>query len=317
MLRRLLLQQHRKMSSSSSSSTQPHLTLPSGAAHPYLLYGTAWKNEQTTALVLEALNAGFRGIDTACQPRHYREDLVGAALKQCSIPREQLYIQTKFTAVDGQDAATCPYPTRAPIETQVEASVGTSLRNLGLGGPGGYIDTVLLHSPLESKSATLRAWRVLEGSVDSGVIRHLGISNVTIPELTELYAAADVKPAVVQNRFYPGNHWDHLVRDWCRDHAMVWQSFWTLTGNPALLKSNPVEAVAEKVLGDPGKREEALYLLVMALGRGWKGGGGVAILDGTTRVEAMREDLKLPEKLGLVTDEMLADFKRLIGEPEH
>ena len=41
-----------------------------------LLYGTAWKKEQTTELVVEAIKNGFEGIDTACQPKHYREDLV-------------------------------------------------------------------------------------------------------------------------------------------------------------------------------------------------------------------------------------------------
>lgn len=48
---------------------------------PKLLYGTAWKKDATADLVFLALKTGFRGIDTAAQPRHYREDLVGAAVK--------------------------------------------------------------------------------------------------------------------------------------------------------------------------------------------------------------------------------------------
>lgn len=44
------------------------------------MYGTAWKKERTSDLVVQAVRAGFRGIDTACQPKHYREDLVGEAL---------------------------------------------------------------------------------------------------------------------------------------------------------------------------------------------------------------------------------------------
>merc|ERR1712187_770046 len=54
----------------------------SGKKMPALLYGTAWKKDETADLVLQALLAGFRGIDTACQPKHYREDLVGVALAQ-------------------------------------------------------------------------------------------------------------------------------------------------------------------------------------------------------------------------------------------
>ena len=45
-----------------------------------LVYGTAWKREATADLVVRAIRAGFRSIDTACQPKHYREDLVGAAI---------------------------------------------------------------------------------------------------------------------------------------------------------------------------------------------------------------------------------------------
>lgn len=51
------------------------------APMPKLLYGTAWKKDATADLVFLALKTGFRGIDTAAQPRHYREDLVGAAVK--------------------------------------------------------------------------------------------------------------------------------------------------------------------------------------------------------------------------------------------
>ena len=47
-----------------------------------MLYGTAWKEEKTTSLVKQAITLGFRGIDTACQPRHYQEHLVGNALKE-------------------------------------------------------------------------------------------------------------------------------------------------------------------------------------------------------------------------------------------
>ena len=44
-----------------------------GVAMPRLIYGTAWKKERTTALVELALQSGFRGVDTACQPKHYHE----------------------------------------------------------------------------------------------------------------------------------------------------------------------------------------------------------------------------------------------------
>jgi len=48
---------------------------------PNMIYGTAWKKEATSNLVYEAIKQGFKGVDTACQPRHYREDLVGLGLE--------------------------------------------------------------------------------------------------------------------------------------------------------------------------------------------------------------------------------------------
>lgn len=69
------------------------LHLPS---KPPFIYGTAWKKDRTTTLVKEALEAGFRAVDTAAQPRHYREDLVGDSLRQAyqdgRIKREDLFV---------------------------------------------------------------------------------------------------------------------------------------------------------------------------------------------------------------------------------
>jgi diketogulonate reductase-like aldo/keto reductase len=72
---------------------------------PLMIYGTAWKAEWTAELVVKALEAGFRAIDTAAQPKHYKEDLVGNAIRDCIqrglFEREDIYIQTKFTPLSG------------------------------------------------------------------------------------------------------------------------------------------------------------------------------------------------------------------------
>jgi len=64
---------------------------------PPVIYGTAWKKENTKELVAEAITAGFRAIDTAAQPRHYREELVGDALRQVfesgTVTREQIFVR--------------------------------------------------------------------------------------------------------------------------------------------------------------------------------------------------------------------------------
>lgn len=76
-----------------------------------ILYGTAWKKEQTSDLVFLALQHGFRAIDTACQPKHYNEAGVGDALLRfydySGVKREDIFLQTKFTSIHGQDPTRC------------------------------------------------------------------------------------------------------------------------------------------------------------------------------------------------------------------
>src|SRR4051812_12714828 len=102
-------------------------------AHPPFLYGTAWKEQDTQRCVEAALTAGFRGIDTANQRKHYFEAAVGEALKAAYsrglVSREDLYLQTKFTFINGQDKR-LPYDPDSPLEVQVNQSFESSLEHL-------------------------------------------------------------------------------------------------------------------------------------------------------------------------------------------
>lgn len=75
---------------------------PSSAAStiPSFLYGCAWKKDRTADLVYKALSAGFKGIDVAAQPRHYREDLVGVGLRKAlaegKVKRGDLFVSIHF-----------------------------------------------------------------------------------------------------------------------------------------------------------------------------------------------------------------------------
>src|SRR6202522_3924080 len=101
---------------------------------PNFLYGTAWKEDRTPALTELALRAGFRGIDTANQRRHYFEADVGqglaAAYRAGIVARDDLFLQTKFTYRPGQDHR-LPYDPAAPLSTQVAQSMASSLDHLG------------------------------------------------------------------------------------------------------------------------------------------------------------------------------------------
>src|SRR5215468_1040030 len=99
---------------------------------PSFIYGTAWKKEATAHLVKTAVRAGFTAIDTANQPKHYQEPLVGEALTELAaegISRNSLFLQTKFTPHDGQDHRV-PYDPQAKLQVQVRQSFESSLWNL-------------------------------------------------------------------------------------------------------------------------------------------------------------------------------------------
>jgi diketogulonate reductase-like aldo/keto reductase len=112
---------------------------------PSFMYGTAWKKEATARLVQLAVASGFKAIDTANQLIHYQEALVGEALQALAakgIKRESLFLQTKFTSVDGQGGRE-PYDSRSDITTQVNQSFASSLNHLRTD----YLDSYVLHAP--------------------------------------------------------------------------------------------------------------------------------------------------------------------------
>lgn len=247
---------------------------------PPIIYGTAWKKERTAEWVAQAWRTGFRGFDTACQPKHYEEPLVGQALlalRQQGVGREDFYLQTKFTPLSGQDPQRLPYDPDAPLEQQVAQSFACSLRNLHTD----YLDGYVLHSPLAQYENTLKAWRVMEEFAQQKQVRLLGISNCyDLNVLRKLHRDAVVKPALVQNRFYRESGYDQALRDWCSEQGMVYQSFWTLTANPHLLQSSEVQAMAKRYYRTPAQ-------ILFA----WLSQQGVVPLTGTTSLQHMLEDL--------------------------
>ena len=251
-----------------------------GVNMPGLIYGTAWKKERTADLVVKAIQAGFRGIDTACQPKHYDEPLVGEALhklEEHGIERETLFIQTKFTPLSGQDPRQVPYDKDATIESQVNQSFEASLRNLQTQ----YVDSLVLHSPVAPRALLMKLWGAMESIQKTGAARQLGISNCYDTKvMRQLYADANVKPAVVQNRFYKKTGYDADLRNWCSNHGVIYQSFWTLSANPHILADNTVRTIARKY----NKTEAQIFFRHLNQ-------SGIVVLTGTCSEQHMREDL--------------------------
>jgi len=259
----------------------PIITSHSGVEMPAMLYGTAWKKEHTAEYVKEALLAGFRGIDTACQPKHYHEAGVGEALQELfakGLKREELFLQTKFTPLAGQDPHRIPYDPEADLATQVQQSLQTSLQNLKTD----YIDSLVLHSPLFPYKELQTVWKTMQSFVDKNVVRQIGISNCyDLSTLERLYDEEGIKPAVVQNRFYEESDYDKKIRAWCQKNNIVYQSFWTLTANPHILGSNELSRLAIAYRKTP---VQIMYRYMNQI--------GVIPLNGTTNPVHMREDLE-------------------------
>ena len=258
-----------------------YITTAAGVRMPKIIYGTAWKKEHTTELVLQAVQAGFRGIDTACQPKHYAEASVGealAGLKRVGIAREELFVQTKFTPLQGQDPNNIPYDKSAPLPEQVRQSFRVSKQNLQTK----YVDSLLLHSPLFPFSRLKNVWEAMESIYQARDARQLGISNCyDLAVLKRLCEEADVKPAVVQNRFCADTGYDVELRRWCDEQGIIYQGFWTLTANPHLLESRTVLLLARKYRKTPPQ------ILFHCLSR-----FGIVPLSGTTSRQHMKEDLE-------------------------
>jgi diketogulonate reductase-like aldo/keto reductase len=261
----------------------PTLSLD-GVRVPRLLYGTAWKEDQSQLLTGLALRQGFRGIDTANQRRHYHEAAVGqaiaAAVEGGLVTREALFLQTKFTFRGGQDHR-LPYDPKAPVRTQVAQSFASSLEHLRTE----VIDSYLLHGPTQRSglgAADWEAWRAMEGLHDSGRARLLGVSNFSLEQLRRLCDQARVPPRFVQNRCYAAQGWDRGVRGFCAARGMVYQGFSLLTANHEELARPELVRIARR----HGRTvSQVVFRFALEV--------GMVALTGTTDPGHMREDLEV------------------------
>ncbi|MDF2694334.1 MAG: putative oxidoreductase [Labilithrix sp.] len=261
---------------------------------PTLLYGTAWKEDDTRRLVGLALAAGFRAIDTANQRKHYHEAAVGEALADAYeaglVRREDLFLQTKFTHRAGQDDR-LPYDPHAPIRMQVKQSFERSLEHLGTS----WVESYVLHGPSTRKGLApedLEAWQAMEAIHRADGARALGVSNVTREQLEVLLARATVRPSFVQNRCYASTGWDREVRALCREHGVVYQGFSLLTANRRELALPSVRAIASRLALTPAQVAFRFALDV-----------GMLPLTGTTSAEHMKQDLDVVDQAPLTLED--------------
>lgn len=258
---------------------------------PHFLYGTAWKEERTEALVRDALAEGFRGIDTANQRRHYHEAAVGAAIRG-----RDVFTQTKYTYVESQDQR-LPYDPAADYPTQVRQSFDSSLARLG------RIDSYLLHGP-RTRSGLSRidqqVWRTMEELHREGRVARIGVSNVTVDQLVLLCDFAQVRPAFVQNRCFARLGWDRDVRQVCKREGVLYQGFSLLTANIAELARHEIRKIAGS---HNATLAQVIFRFAIQL--------GMICLTGTTKREHMREDLAAVDLV--LSDDEIDIIERISG----
>ena len=249
---------------------------------PDFLYGTAWKEDRTPALTELAVRMGFRAIDTANQRRHYFEAGVGqglaAAYRTGLVTRADLFLQTKFTYLGGQDHR-LPYDPAASHSVQVAQSMASSLDHLGTD----HVDSYVLHGPASRYDWTdddAEVWEAMIKERDAGHTRLLGVSNIGLGQLEQMTAIHAAAPAFVQNRCYARLGWDRDVRLFCQEKKIIYQGFSLLTANADVLSHPTISGLAAQANAPPAQ-------VVFAFARTI----GILPLTGTSNAHHMKQDL--------------------------
>lgn len=159
------------------------VTLNNGVKMPKVGFGVFQVPDpaQCEQSVLDAITSGYRLIDTAAA--YFNEDAVGAAIKKCGVPRDELFITTKLWVQDASYEG-------------AKAALQTSLDKLGLD----YIDLYMIHQPLGDYHG---AYRAMVEAYKAGTVRALGVCNFYPDRLTDLCLTAEVIPAVNQVELHP------------------------------------------------------------------------------------------------------------------
>lgn len=201
-------------------------TLNNGSAMPWLGLGV-WQiasDAETERIVRTAIEQGYRSIDTA--KIYGNERGVGQAIRNCGVPRDQLFITTKVWNED----------VRAD---RVAAAFDQSMKALGLD----YLDLYLVHWPIGGK--IVAAWQAMERLARSSRVKAIGVSNHLRPHLDELLAAAQIVPAVNQIEFHPYLQSKPLV-EFCRAKRIHVEAWSPLMRGGALLQERALREIAER-----------------------------------------------------------------------
>ncbi|MFE2111644.1 aldo/keto reductase [Kitasatospora sp. NPDC059463] len=204
----------------------PTVKLNNGVEIPQLGFGVFQvPDDQTTAAVTAALEAGYRSIDTAAI--YGNESGVGRALAASGLPREELFVTTKLWNADqGYDATLRAFD--------------ASLAKLGLE----QIDLYLIHWPTPARDLYADSWRAVERLAAEGRIRAAGVSNFQPAHLQRLLDDSELVPAVNQVELHPGLQQSEL-RAFHAAHGIATEA-WSPLAQGAVLDDPAITAIAAR-----------------------------------------------------------------------
>ena len=238
----------------------PTATLNNGVEMPLLGFGVYQvPADETEKVVADALEVGFRSLDTAAA--YGNEEAVGRAIASSGIPREEIFVTTKL------------WIQKQPGEESVKRAFDRSLERLGLD----YVDLYLIPQPLGDYYA---AWRAMQEFNRAGQAKAIGVSNFYPDRLIDLIAHNEIVPAVNQIETHPYNQRqaDHAVM---REHGVVHESW----GPFAEGKNNIFSDPTLSEIGNAHDKSVAQVILR------WLTQREVIVIPKSVRAERMRENI--------------------------
>lgn len=240
----------------------PKVTLNNGIEMPILGFGVFQiPPEQTENTALEALEAGYRALDTAAS--YGNEEAVGRAIAARGVPREELFVTTKL------------WIQKRPGEESARQAIARSLQRLRLD----YVDLLLIHQPLGDYYST---WRAMEQANRKGLAKAIGVSNFYPDRLIDLVEHNDVVPAVNQIETHPFFQ-RTADQDLMRKHGIQIESWGPFAEGKNDLFSNPI---LTGIGADHGKSVGQVVLR-------WLIQRGVVVIPKSVRPERMRENMDI------------------------
>ena len=235
--------------------------LNNGVKMPMLGYGVyQTPPEETERCVLEAVDVGYRSIDTA--QAYGNEEGVGSALVKSGLPREEFFLTTKV------------WISNAGYE-RAKASIEESLQKLRTS----YLDLLLIHQPFGDYYGTYRA---MEEAYKAGKVRAIGVSNFYPDRLIDLYHFAEIKPAVNQIETHVFQQ-QETARKYLKDRGVQIESWGPFAEGKNNFFQNPVLVEIGKRYGKTAA-QTALRFLIQS---------GVVAIPKSTHRERMEENFQI------------------------